>query len=48
LVFQLGSKHTDCLARGICLPGECAPAPTPAPSVQTKGSSCCDPKSGCC
>ena len=50
LVFQLGSKHTDCLARGICLPGECAPAPTPtpAPSAQTKGSSCCDPKSGCC
>jgi len=27
LVFRCGWKHTDCLARGICLPGECAPAP---------------------
>jgi hypothetical protein len=44
LVFQLGSKHTDCLARGICLPGECAPAP----AVQAEESSCCNPKSGCC
>lgn len=46
LVFQLGTKHTDCLARGICLPGECAP--TSAPAAQPKESSCCDPKSGCC
>jgi hypothetical protein len=23
LLLQLGWKHTDCLARGICLPGEC-------------------------
>ena len=46
LVFQLGSKHTDCLARGICLPGECAPSA--APAEQSNESSCCDPKSGCC
>lgn len=46
LVLQLGPKHTDCLARGICLPNTCAP--TPPPFVSSKGSSCCDPKSGCC
>lgn len=31
LVFRCGWKHTDCLARGICLPGECC----------TPGSQCC-------
>ena len=40
LYFRLGQKHTDCLARGICLPGECAPAP--------KVASVCKPGSGCC
>jgi hypothetical protein len=40
LVFRCGWKHTDCLARGICLPGECAPAPQPV--------SCCTPGSKCC
>jgi hypothetical protein len=40
LVFRSGWKHTDCLARGICLPGECAPAPQPV--------SCCTPGSKCC
>ncbi len=32
LVLHLGVKHTDCLARGICLPGECAPSPSAVPS----------------
>lgn len=45
LVIKLGTKHTDCLARGVCLPDTCAPKPVqPAPAQ----SSCCDPKSGCC
>lgn len=44
LVFHLGFKHTDCLARGICLPGECAP---PA-AIQEPSSSCCTPGSKCC
>lgn len=41
LVFLCGWKHTDCLAKGICLPGECAPA-------QPAAASCCAPGSGCC
>jgi hypothetical protein len=49
LVLQLGAKHTDCLARGICLPGSCAPSPQPELSVPVKSSpSCCSPASGCC
>lgn len=45
LVIELGTKHTDCLARGVCLPDTCAPKNVqPAPAT----SSCCDPKSGCC
>jgi len=51
LVLHLGSKHTDCLARGICLPNECAPEP-PAKlqikSISTPAVSCCTPASGCC
>lgn len=43
LAFRLGVKHTDCLARGICLPGECKP---PAPAAPAAGTSCCG--SGCC
>jgi hypothetical protein len=43
LVFRLGLKHTDCLARGICLPGECAPAPKAA-----QPATCCTPGSTCC
>ncbi|MEQ1752217.1 MAG: DUF6428 family protein [Prosthecobacter sp.] len=35
LVFRLGLKHTDCLARGLCLPGECSP------TACTPGSKCC-------
>ncbi len=42
LFFRCGWKHTDCLARGICLPGECAPAPKAEPT------SCCTPGSKCC
>jgi hypothetical protein len=42
LAFHLGLKHTDCLARGICLPGECAPKPAAA------AASCCTPGSKCC
>lgn len=42
LTFRLGLKHTDCLARGICLPGECAPALKAAPDA------CCAPGSQCC
>ena len=42
LVFRCGWKHTDCLARGICLPGECGPAPAASPS------DCCTPGSKCC
>ncbi len=34
LVFTLGLKHTDCLAKELCLPGVCGPERTPesAPS----------------
>jgi len=44
LIFHCGWKHTDCLARGICLPGECAPAPAAVREVST----CCAPGSTCC
>lgn len=37
IVFILGSKHTDCLAKEICLP----------PSLQPATDSCCS-GSGCC
>ena len=45
LTFRLGRKHTDCLARGLCLPGECAPAPK---EEKPAASSCCTPGSKCC
>lgn len=45
LAFHLGWKHTDCLARGICVPGECAPAPKPEPAA---AFSCCTPGAKCC
>lgn len=41
LAFQLGLKHTDCLAKELCLPGVCGPAPT----LNLLG---CAPGSGCC
>ncbi len=41
LVFQLGVKHTDCLAKELCLPGVCGPAP----KVNLLG---CTPGGGCC
>jgi hypothetical protein len=34
LSFQLGSKHTDCLAKDVCIP-------SPAGSCGTTGSGCC-------
>lgn len=45
LTFRLGLKHTDCLARGICLPGTCEPE---APKTAPAASSCCTPGSKCC
>jgi hypothetical protein len=36
VVVQLGSKHTDCLAKEVCLTAA-------APSAE-----CCAPGSGCC
>ncbi len=46
LVFELGNKQTDCLARGVCLPDRCGP---PAAAIAEKQeSTCCDPRSGCC
>jgi len=36
VVLHLGTKHTDCLAKEVCLP---APGAT---------ESCCAPESGCC
>lgn len=44
LTFHLGLKHTDCLARGICVPGECKPEP----QKQSQESSCCTPGTKCC
>lgn len=44
LCFRLGLKHTDCLARGICLPGECGTAPVKA----SPAASCCTPGAKCC
>ena len=42
LLFRLGTKHTDCLAKEICLP------PAKEESDQgEEGSSCCN-GSGCC
>ena len=38
LIFQLGSKHTDCLAKELCLPQS-------APATST---GCCTPGGGCC
>ncbi|MEY5027115.1 MAG: hypothetical protein RLZZ244_2643 [Verrucomicrobiota bacterium] len=54
LWFQLGVKQTDCLARGVCLPNTCAPAPFAAPAPfpawtpTPKAASRCTPQSGCC
>ena len=55
LRFQLGLKHTDCLARGICLPNTCQPKPQspPTPLWQVRLASApsqttCSPSSGCC
>ena len=38
VIFQLERKHTDCLAREICLP--------PSAAQKSTGTACCAP--GCC
>lgn len=43
LAFRLGLKHTDCLAKNICTPGECSPAPK-----ATAQSACCSSDAKCC
>lgn len=49
LVVHLETKHTDCLARGICLPNTCTPEPAPKLKITVKSpTSCCTPSSGCC
>jgi hypothetical protein len=47
LVFTLGVKHTDCLARGVCLPDTCAPKPPVVLKIKTTTPTCA-PGSGCC
>lgn len=44
LVFHLGLKHTDCLAKELCLPGLCGPE---IKLVVTPEDSCCG-GGGCC
>jgi hypothetical protein len=39
LIFTLGTKHTDCLAKEICLP---------KPNQQTEEGSACCSGTGCC
>ena len=48
LMLNLGSKHTDCLARGICLPNTCAPKESPLLNLPVPTSKGCSPGSGCC
>ena len=55
LEVQLGAKHTDCLARGVCLPGSCgsepeAPSAPAAPGafVAPAAANVCKPGGGCC
>ncbi len=50
LTFTLGLKHTDCLARELCTPETCAPAPAPKKeaAAATTTSSCCTPGTKCC
>jgi hypothetical protein len=47
LVVHLGTKHTDCLARGICLPNSCEPPQVPVAKSKAVASSCSE-GSGCC
>jgi hypothetical protein len=47
IVFNLGVKHTDCLARGICLPDACAPKPPVTLKIKAATPTCA-PGSGCC
>lgn len=49
LEFELLAKHTDCLARGVCLPGTCGVEPEldRVPPVSERQSAC-SPGGGCC
>ena len=48
LTFQLGAKHTDCLAKELCLPGSDCCLPVTAPEVKLLPTTCCTPGSSCC
>ena len=48
LILHLGEKHTDCLARGICLPGTCESEEEGLIEPLPSASSSCKPGSGCC
>lgn len=39
LLIRVASKHTDCLAKDICLP---------SPAAASASSGCCKPGQGCC
>lgn len=47
LVFNLGVKHTDCLARGVCMPDTCGTTPPVVLKIKTVTPSCAT-GSGCC
>lgn len=46
LELALAAKHTDCLARGVCLPGSCD-APLTAPQ-KSASAAACTPGASCC
>ncbi|GEP46411.1 DUF6428 family protein [Brevifollis gellanilyticus] len=51
LTFTLGLKHTDCLARELCTPESCGPAPKQEKeneAAAAAASSCCTPGTKCC
>lgn len=48
LELALAAKHTDCLARGVCLPGTCVASPEATPPPLPEPSAACAPGSGCC
>jgi hypothetical protein len=46
LELALAAKSTDCLARGVCLPGACDA--TPEALLPPAAAAACAPGSGCC
>ena len=46
LELALTAKHTDCLARGVCLPGSCDAEPESA--CEPVVAPTCSPGGGCC